>query len=540
MPMNFHLKRTIPLAALCLLPSIAPATEQENGQYLWKFLSGKPWPLGYNQSTGKPDNLIYARDQYPAEFFQRIQNALPEARVNQAFLTDDQGSNIVLKEQGEVFVTFLHEGAGYKNSFGYFVFDPNNPPQTAAEVREVIVFPNLSYPHLTNGHRLSLGTFPAGTHIGFFIAANGFWFNTGVRPTAVPYYYSLKNLNPDAQPDHKQHNVLLYDEQVQEVIIGFEDLPRAWGDNDFNDAVFSVKATPNTALDSAALFVMPQADDSDGDGIADGEDEFPKDFRRAFSSYFPSENDVVTLAFEDNWPEVGDYDLNDLVLSERLQVIYDAQGRITGMNVSGEILARGASYHNGFGLRLQNLAPSALKDATLTVGSQSFSKSAEPGQTDLVITLWQDSHVFTNTGQSGKCSHFNTVKECPALPSVPYSLDINFNDSPVSLPHSSLDFFIFRTDYRGREIHFADYAPTDKFDATQFGKYDDTSDAESGRYFRSNNNLPWALQINSAWRYPREYIDVLWAYPDYETWVESSGQEALDWFLTSDRNNHYY
>lgn len=536
----FTFKHALLVSALTCGASIISATEQENGQYIWSFLSGQPWPLGYDQNTGKPDNLLYARDQYPAEFFQRIQNALPESRVNEAFMTDDSGSNIHLKEDGEVFITFLHEGAGYKNSFGYFVYDPDNPPQSHADVQEIIVFPNLSYPHLTNGHRLSIGHFPAGTHIGFFIAANGFWYDTGVKPNAVPYYYSLKALNPDTKPEHKQHNVLLYDAEVEEVIIGFEDLPRAWGDNDFNDAVFSVKTTPATAIDATSLVTMPQVNDKDADGIPDGDDEFPDNYRRAFSSYFPSANDHVTLAFEDNWPQKGDYDLNDLVIAAQQQIIYNAEGAITGLRINGEILARGASHNNGFALRLMGLAPDQLRDASLSIAGQIYEKTAESGQTDMVIILWQDSHQFTNTGETGNCSHFNTVKECTEFPAVPFTLDINFNESPASIAHGSLDYFIFRTDYRGREIHFANYAPTDKFDFTQFGKFDDTSNASAGRYFRSADNLPWALQINTRWRYPREYIDVLWAYPAYEQWVESSGQEAMDWFLNSERTHHYY
>jgi len=38
------------------------------------------------------------------------------------------------------------------------------------------------------------------------------------------------------------------DEEVSEVVLAFEDLPRTWGDNDFNDAVFAVKVTPESAL----------------------------------------------------------------------------------------------------------------------------------------------------------------------------------------------------------------------------------------------------------------------------------------------------
>ncbi|SMF54660.1 LruC domain-containing protein [Alteromonadaceae bacterium Bs31] len=516
------------------------ALELDNNQQIWNFMSGSAWPTGYNQSTGKPDSLIYARDEYPSDFFERISNALPEAKVNEAFLAGDSGSNITLQEEAEVFVTFIHEGAGYKNSFGYFTFDANNPPTSVYDIQETIIFPNLSYPHLTNGHRLSLGTFPAGTSIGFFLAANGFWYYTGVKPFAVPYYYSLKDLNPDPTDLLRQHNVLLFDDEVDEVIIGFEDLPRSWGDNDFNDAVFSVKTTPETAIVTDSLIQMPSVNDSDADGIADEEDQFPNNYRRAFSAYYPSESNWVTLAYEDNWPQVGDYDLNDLVVRERFQTVYNANGDITGFIITGYIDARGAEKNNGFGLRLMDLAPEAIEDASITIAGVRQEKNTENWQSDAVFILWNDSHDYTQTGESGACSHFNTKRDCDRFDPVPFTLDVNFAQYPQSLNHSSLDFFIFRTNYRGREVHFANYPPTDLFDQSQFGRFQDTSDPESGRYFKNAANLPWALKVNTNWCHPSEYIDIAWAYPDYEKWVESSGSEASDWYKTSARKNHYF
>jgi len=516
------------------------ATNLQNGEYVWNFLSGQAWPNGYDQNTGKPDNLIYARDSYPADFFSRISNALPESHVNEAFLTDDSGSNITLKEEGEVFVTFIHEGAGYKNSFGFFTFDKENPPISPSNISETIIFPNLSFPHLTNGHRLSLGTFPAGTSIGFFVAANGFWYDTGVKNTAVPFYYSLKDLNPDPTDELRQHNILLFDDEVDEVIIGFEDLPRSWGDNDFNDAVFSVKTTPSTAIDTSNLTAVPQSNDSDADGIADASDEFPNDYDRASSSFYPSSNEWVTLAYEDNWPSKGDYDMNDLVIRERFQTIYNADDEISGFKISGYIDARGASYHNGFALRLMEISASNFKSASLFINGGGFDKTPELYQTDLVFKLWSDSHAFTETGESGQCQHFNTIKDCTEFDPIPFELDVKFSTPMNSLSHSSLDFFIFRKNYRGREIHFADYPPTDLFDFSQLGRIDDTSEPETNRYFRNEANLPWALKIPQQWRHPREYIDVVWAYPDYETWVESSGEQSINWFNTSDREHHYY
>ncbi|GLS24791.1 LruC domain-containing protein [Marinibactrum halimedae] len=537
--MNNFKKLTLSLAFLACHSSMA-TNQNEQGEYIWNFLTDLPWPLGYDQNIGKPDDLIWAYNEYSSDFFSRINNALPEREVNEAFLTDDEGANITLNQEAEVFVTFIHEGAGYRNSFGYFTFDKENPPTSKEEIDEVIVFPNLSYPHMTNGHRLSLGTFPAGTSIGFFLAANGFSYFTGVKNGYAPHYYSLKGLNPDPTDELRQHCVLLYDDSTSETIIGFEDLPRTWGDNDFNDAVFSVKASPESAIDNANLVSIPDVNDSDADGVLDSLDEFPDDFKRAYSSYYPSASEWTTLAYEDQWPQTDDYDMNDLVIRERFQLIYDGQGNISGFKIKGFIDARGASNHNGFALRLMDIAPSVIDEVDININGITYSKETEDFQTDAVILLWQDSHTFTTTGETGQCSHFNTVKSCTEFEPVPFELDVDFAVSVDALLHSALDFFIFRTNYRGREIHFADYPPTDYFDESQFGAHADTSNPEQNRYFRTSTNLPWAIKVNSDWRHPREYIDVLWAYPDYETWVESSGAQALDWHSTSERDTHFY
>ncbi len=526
-----------------LMQSTHATNQNDNGDYVWSFLSGMPWPLGYNQNTGKPDDLVWARDEYPNEFFTAISNALPESEINEAFLTGDDGATITIKPgvvDAEVFITFIHEGAGYKNSFGFFTFDANNPPTRPEQVDEIIIFPNLSYPHLANGHRVSLGKFDGGTSIGFFIAANAFWYDSGVKTNKAPYYYSLSNLNDEPTQILKQHMVALYDQGVEEVVLGFEDLPRTWGDNDFNDAVFSVKVTPATALETGELTEIPDVNDSDADGILDDADEFPNDHNRAFSGYFPSNDSWVTLAFEDNWPNVGDYDLNDLVIRERLQVIYNSAAQITGFKVSGFIDARGAAYHNGFALRLIDTDANKFGDSTLTINGTVFDKQAEQNQQDVVISLWSDTHVFTATGEADKCSHFNTVAECSKFDPVPFELDVNFSSPVSSLLHSAIDFFIYRTNNRGKEIHFAGYEPTDLFDLTLFGKADDTSTPDQSRYFLTENNLPWAIKVNASWAYPKEYLDIIWAYPAFETWVESSGLQAQDWYVVPGRAKHTY
>ncbi len=527
------------LAALWVCQSVNALTLLD-GKYQWHFLTGEQWPIGYQQATGKPLDLSYARSEYDPAFFERLSNALPEARVNESYLTGNEGANIKLLHDAEISITFLHEGAGYKNALGFFTFSDDAVPQQVEAVRETIIFPNLSYPHMTSGHRLSLGKFSAGSRIGFFLAANGFWYDSGVKQKKGNFYYSLAALNPEQDARLRQHNVLLFDEESEQVVLGFEDLPRTWGDNDFNDALFALKIDPPTALDLSTLVVMPHVDDSDADGINDADDVFPNNYHRASHRFYPSDQGWSTLAFEDNWPHRGDYDMNDLVVRVRTEVFYDAQNLVSGLRLKGFIDARGAAFHNGFALRLMNVPATSLGDARITIAGKEHAKYAEERQSDLVIKLWHDTHEYTKTDNTGECAHFNTIKRCQQRGAIPFELEVNFANRLSGLSQSDFDYFIFRTNFRGREIHFADFPPTDLFDKTQFGKFDDRSDDASRRYFRDENNLPWAIRIPKQWRHPREYIDVLWAYPDYENWVESSGREKANWFELSDRDTHYY
>ncbi|PCJ19410.1 MAG: hypothetical protein COB04_05815 [Gammaproteobacteria bacterium] len=527
-------KLTVAFISLFLLTGLT----QVGSSYVWTFFTDQSWPTGYNQSTGTPDQITNVVGSYPSVFFDRINNALPESEVNELFLVDDSQSNIHLEEEAEVFITFLHEGAGYKNSFGYFTYDSEAPPTTTSEVNEIIVFANLSYPYMAAGDRVSIGTFPAGTSIGFFLAANGFTTSTGVKTYSVPYYYTLQILNPEPTEILRRHTVLLYDDEVEEVVLGIEDLNRQSGDNDFNDAVFSIAANPSSAITTSSIIDIPSVDDSDGDGVIDSNDEYPNDNQKAINYYYPSASDWVTYAFEDLWPSVGDYDMNDLVVYIRNHHILNSNNDITQIRMIGEIQARGASRHNALAIHLQGINPNLIDSTTLAIDDSNVSILPESGQTDVVIVLFEDAYDYTNTGGSGSCVHFNTVPSCPQNPAVEFELTIDLIEPIEPFAVDQYDLFIFQENKRGKEIHLLDYAPTDLFDSSYIGKQDDATDPALGQYFRTEQNLPWALRIPTRWEHPQEYIDITWAYPDYQQWAESNGSQSTTWYLNNRGTHH--
>jgi hypothetical protein len=212
-------------------------------------------------SLGVPTNMA-GRDVVTSTFLQRVKASFPEGypvpSYNPEYIVTDSKSSIVVYEEADVWVTFVSEGAGYKNVLGFYTFDPSNPPTVAPTNSQItIVFPNVSASGsgggLIAGDKVKLGTFPANTGIGWVLLANG--YNGSTVTNGLWKLYSHPNLNPEANPNLRYHNVILNDSQTDRLVMGFEDIRRDYSncDNDFNDALFYITASPNTALQAATF-----------------------------------------------------------------------------------------------------------------------------------------------------------------------------------------------------------------------------------------------------------------------------------------------
>jgi hypothetical protein len=111
-----------------------------------------------------------------------------------------------------------------------------------------IVFPNFSKLNsgggLQPGDKVHIGSFPAGTGIGWVLVANG-WngSNVGYGNWTL---FSTPSYNPENNASLRYHNVQLIDAETERIVIGFEDIRRDYAscDQDFNDAIFFVTADP--------------------------------------------------------------------------------------------------------------------------------------------------------------------------------------------------------------------------------------------------------------------------------------------------------
>ena len=525
----------------------------------------------YNPNIGVPTNMVNISSSIPPTLLSKVYSKLPEKtnipKTNPNLITDDLGANLYFVENAEVTVAFLAEGAGYRNSVGFFTFNPKSRPATAAPLynditkanfNHRILFPNVSASGsggaLKVGDALYLGKFSAGQAMGFSIISNGYSTNTQVNPNQPEsgVFYTIKSWNPEPVTNNlNAHTVLLSDPADSILALGFEDQNRnGASDHDFNDVIMVITVTPDTAIDRSSINALDVNIDTDGDGVPDALDVYPKDPERAFRKFYPSATGTGFgyLAFEDNWPRKGDYDMNDLVVAYRVIETQNAKKEVTDLTLTYRLVGRGAQYANGFGVHFPAIAASNIKatavDApeptNITVGSNAPQLlTPEAGQTDAVFIITPNASLLTPSAGAG-CSFFNTLVGCPYNKPIEIIANIQLKSPQASVGTAPYNPFIYINGNRGMEVHLVDHPPTAKADLAQFGQFDDASQPAQGRYYRSVNNHPWALEVPEDWFYPREQKQISVAYPGFAGWVESGGVNNKDWYLTNINQNYIY
>ena len=504
-------------------------------------------PLEYASSyngIGIPNNLEPKRDDISSKLLQYINASLPESMpvptYHPSFLADGKKTTLDILELADVWVTFVHEGAGWNNSIGYYIYPTNQPPKSLSDIQKVtILFPNASMVGsgggLKSGDKIKIGRFEAGMSVGLVLFGNG-WNGKEVKG----YHYAVfadKNLNPEPDRNLKQHNVLLWDEENKLFLLGFEDVRRDnipfKSDQDFNDAILFVTSNPVRAIstENVSPIDKPGTLDKDGDGINDNLDEYPEDPTKAYDTYYPSASGFGSFAFEDNWPGMGDYDYNDLVVDYQFKHIMNSKNEVVELHPKFKFRAAGAGMRNGFGFAMDSESGS-IKSVTGAKASGNSIKiqpnGTEAGQKNAVIVVTENVHELFGVG------HFiNTEKGGKTYEPLEVELKIVLsNPTPQSrLGLAPYNPFIIVGQDRSREVHLPGYAPTSLADESLFGTADDASrPGQISSYYKSRSALPWAINIPESFAYPVEKQDVRGAHLVFEKWAQSSGFSYMDWY----------
>lgn len=246
----------------------------------------------------------------------------------------------------------------------------------------------------------------------------------------------------------------------------------------------------------------------------------------------------VTYLFEDGWPLLGDFDMNDVVMDVMPTYMTNTENKVTQLRLNVVLRALGATKRLAVALQLDGILPSNVTNVTRsnmvgvneTIFPVDKTKGLENDQTYAVIPIFdiayaafgKSSPEITNTIKGGSNS--------AGAMTIPIVIIFSTPMEQTALSIDKFNLFIVNGGYRNSrdEIHLPGFQPTDKANTNKFGSADDNSNA--GTSYTSKNDLIWALAIPGSSEYTIEWTSINKAFPEMQGWVISGGESNRDWY----------
>ena len=202
--------------------------------------------LSISMDEGVPDDIIPTKPC--GTLYNKIYTTFPESVNNllkyPELFEPQLSKSIILSKESEVYITFVNEGAGWKNSLGYYTYNLSNPPTSVNDLEKHILFPNVSEVNegggLKSGDMVQVGTgkFPPNTVVGFYLVAQG-WKNGNLVAGRYTHYTDIQ-FNSGG---HQQHTLFI-EKTCNDLVMTFEDIDiednLSYTDFDYNDILFVI------------------------------------------------------------------------------------------------------------------------------------------------------------------------------------------------------------------------------------------------------------------------------------------------------------
>ena len=477
-----------------------------------KFITNViPNVLGtWNVNTGRPNYLDTSKKiNVDATLKSYITTYFPEGKNNVGTNLVSDDADILIKEDANVVVNYFGGDTGAQSVFAYYCYSENASIDKIRQAAKhaCVIFPNVHKSSLGNysGVAVNLkyidetGSFPeeeperipAGTKIGFLIWNDG-W--RGVKANGN-MFYSTKSLNSD-KISHTAIFAAKNKAGDRVNVITMEDWKN--GENDYNDVAFVISSNPIAAIEVPDV---PNPGDRQG-----------------------TEKYSGVLGFEDNWPEQGDYDLNDVVMKYQSSVDYNIDNKVLNIIDKFTLAWTGANYKNSFAYEV----PFDLSKASkVTVnGSETSSYSGN------VITLFKDAKAELGVSNVNAEDMINqNIQE------KTYTVSIQFNNptldkSVVVAPYNPF-IKVFNS---ATEVHLTDHKPTTGAN-NRFPSGADISRGDvDGAYFICKDGFPFAIHVdarldasilNLDLKKENQRIDK--TYPKFAEWAKTRDPQIKWW-----------
>lgn len=243
---------------------------------------------------------------------------------------------------------------------------------------------------------------------------------------------------------------------------------------------------------------------------------------------------TYSYAFEDNWPSLGDYDMNDFVVDMAITKFQNTANRVTKVVLKGKLRSVGASRRMAAALQLDGVPAENVKSVTYSrvdlIGSNVplGSNGAEAGQTYAVVAVADDVHSAFGIADT----RFISTLDGSYSP-VEVEIAVEFHTPLEHFTYNTLNPFVitFGQHTGGRnEIHLAGYTGTNKINTSLIAR-ERGNGLSADDPFKTPSGEPWALCVPVSFGYPKEGVNIKEAYPRFAPWATSGGTQETDWYL---------
>lgn len=244
---------------------------------------------------------------------------------------------------------------------------------------------------------------------------------------------------------------------------------------------------------------------------------------------------IYTYAFEDNYPSIGDYDMNDFILDANIGYTMPSANKVSKLIIKAKVRAVGATKRLAAAIQLDGILPNNIKsvsNSTTNFKGDIFSMTngLENNQSYPVIPLTDDAHSLFGLSSS---QTINTLANGNYLPAKEITISIEFNQ-PIDISDVSLidmlNIFIINGGYSSsnrNEVHLRGYKATKR-----------STDISTGRNYSSSDFI-YAIRVPRSLKYPTEWIRIIDTYPQFKEWVSTNGETNPGWYNLYDNDKAY-
>ena len=372
------------------------------------------------------------------------------------------------------------------------------------DVVQLMYYPNIATNDMTGATK----TFPKGTRIGFILKTQGWAMqgnNYSIKCKNDKYYNSKYNtwcattdglsycspigtqgsyLNPNGESRGAKFSYKT--SKGTYTIVSFED---AMDDQDFDDLIFALKP-----VDVFAALPEVETRKSSTNGV---------------------------YAFEDLWPNAGDYDLNDALVNVKHEKEFNNDGKIIKETFYLTTYQNYVELTSGLALTLNT------KKTPQSIAMKKIAK---------------DSEVAVDASFTNEDNVYYLTADFKGELGTTYILELTYqNPLESSADLASIKPFIYRSEGdKNWEVHIPMEAPTAKMNKSYFGTGDDCSDPSKGLYFVREGDYPFAFYLhgvnisvfeNTILKRANESKRINELFPDFLEWSQSQGTKKQDWYL---------